>query len=97
MARKRRVFSPEFKAEVVRLCRVGDRSIGQVTKDLDLNETAVRRWVAQAGVDDKGPGEGALTTAERQELSELRRKVRRLEEERDILKKATAFFARESK
>ncbi len=97
MARKRRAFNPEFKAEVVRLCRVGDRSIGQVSKDLDLNETAVRRWVAQAGVDDKGSSEGALTTAERQELAELRRKVRRLEEEREILKKATAFFARESK
>jgi transposase-like protein len=92
----RRSFSPEFKAEAVRLCKVGDRSIGQVAKDLDLIDSALRAWVARAEVDaGEGPPE-ALTTAERDELRELRKRVKRLEMEREILKKATAFFAKEN-
>lgn len=96
--RKRRTFTPEFKAEVVRLVKVGDRSVGQVAKDLDLTETAVREWVGRAEVDaGKHPaGEGPLTTDEREELRRLRRENKRLEMEREILKKATAFFAREN-
>jgi transposase-like protein len=94
--RKRRAFTPEFKAEAVRLCRVGDRSVRQVAKDLDLTETALRDWVKRADVDaGKGPP-GALTTEERDELRELRKRVKRLEMEREILKKATAFFAKEN-
>jgi transposase len=94
--RKRRSFSPEFKAEAVRLCAVGDRTIGQVATDLDLTETALREWVKRAEVDaGKGPPE-ALTTEERDELRELRKRVKRLEMEREILKKATAFFAKEN-
>ena len=94
--RKRRVFTPQFKAEAVRLCQVGDRTVGQVAKDLDLTETALRAWVKRAEEDaDDGPKE-SLTTAEREELTELRRKVKRLEMEREILKKAAAFFAKES-
>jgi transposase len=73
----------------------GDRSIGQVSRDLDLTETAVRAWVRQADV-DAGQREG-LTTEERQELSRLRRENRTLREERDILKRATAFFAKETR
>lgn len=98
MARRhRRAFSPEFKAEAVRLCKLGDRTIGKVAKDLDLTETALRVWVKQADIDaGKGPP-GALTTAEREELTKLRAQVKRLEMERDILKKATAFFAKESR
>ena len=96
--RKRRVFSAQFKADTVRLCRAGGRSIGQISKDLDIGETALRAWVAQA--EAKGEVDGspkvALTAAERDELSELRKRVKRLEMERDIQKKATAFFARES-
>lgn len=96
MARKRRHFTREFKAEAVRLCKVGDRSIGKVAQDLDLTETALRSWVKQAEVDEgNGPPE-ALTTAEREELSRLRKQVKRLEMEREILKKAAAFFAKES-
>ncbi len=53
--RPRRAFTPEFKAEVVELCRRGDRSIGQVSRDLDLTETAVREWVRQADVDAGAP------------------------------------------
>jgi transposase len=96
MRRKRRAFNTEFKAEAVRLCRVGDRSIKQVAKDLDLTETALRDWVKRAEVDaGKGPP-GALTAAEREELGRLRKQVKRLEMEREILKKAAAFFAKEN-
>jgi transposase len=94
--RKRRSFTPEYKAEAVRLVQVGDRSVREVAKALDLTETALREWVKVAAVDaGKGPP-GALTTAERDELTRLRRDVKRLEMEREILKKAAAFFARES-
>ena len=95
--RKRRKFTKEFKAEAVRLCKVGDRSIGQIAKELDLTETALRAWIKRVDVDEgQGPA-GALTTAEREELGRLRREVKRLEMEREILKKATAFFAKENR
>ncbi len=94
--RQRRSFNPEFKAEAVRLCKVGDRSIKQVAKDLDLTETALRAWVKRADIDaGKGPPE-ALTTVEREELARLRRENKRLQMERDILKAAATFFAKES-
>ncbi len=94
--RARRSFTPEFKAEAVRLCKVGDRSIKQVATDLDLTETALREWVRRAEVDaGKGPPE-AVTSAEREELTRLRREVKRLQMERDILKAAATFFAKES-
>jgi transposase-like protein len=96
MGRKRRSFSAEFKAEAVQLCKVGDRSIRQVSKDLDLTETALREWVRRADVDAGEGPPGALTTAEREELTRLRKQVKRLEVEREILKKAAAFFAKES-
>jgi transposase-like protein len=95
--RKRRSFTKEYKAEVVGLIRKSGKSIGTVARELDLTETAVRRWVAQAEIDSgRGPA-GALTTAEREELAQLRKRVKTLEMEREILKKATAFFAKESK
>jgi transposase len=95
--RTRRKFSKEYKAEVVTLIRQGNQLIGPVCRDLGLTETAVRRWIKQAEVDlGEGPP-GALTTVERAELSELRKRVKTLEMEREILKKATAFFAKESK
>ena len=94
--RKRRKFTPEFKAEVVELCRRGDRSIGQVSRDLKLTETSVRAWVKQAEV-DRGEGPpGALTTQEREELRRLRRENRQLREDREILKKSAAFFSKEN-
>jgi transposase len=92
--RPRRVFTPEFKAEIVEVCRRGDRSIGQVAKDFDLTETAVREWLRQADL-DAGVRTDGLTTAEREELTRLRRENRRLTEDVEILKRATAFFAKE--
>lgn len=96
--RKRRTFTAEFKAEVVRLVNVGGKSIAQVAAELDLGQTAVRAWVKHAEIDaGKQPaGEGPLTTDEREELRRLRRENKRLEMEREILKKATAFFAKEN-
>jgi transposase len=94
MPRARRSFSAEFKAETVQLVRSSGKSIGQICADLDLGETAVRRWVQQAQI-DQGQREG-LTTEERAELRTLRRDVQILREEREILKKAAAFFAKET-
>ncbi len=94
--RKRRSFTKEFKAEAVRLCQVGDRTVRQVALDLDLTETALREWVKRAEVDAGNGPAGALTTAEREELTRLRRENKRLQMEREILKKAAAFFAKES-
>jgi transposase len=94
--RKRRVFTPEFRAEAVRLCKVGDRNISQVAKDLDLTENSLREWVKRADIDaGQGPPD-ALATAEREELTRLRRENKRLTMERDILKAAATFFAKES-
>jgi len=93
-ARLRRSFTPEFKAHTVELVRTSGRSVGEVCRDLDLTETAVRRWVAQTDI-DAGRRDG-LTTAEREELSRLRRENRVLREEREILRKAAAFFAKEA-
>ena len=92
-SRRRRSFTPEFKAEIVECCRRGDRSIGQVAKDFDLTETAVREWVKQADL-DAGSRRDGLTSAERDELAALRRENRRLREDVEILKRATAFFAK---
>ena len=85
--RTRRSFTDEYKREVVELCRTSGRSIAGVARDLGLTETAVRRWVAQAEV-DAGRRQGS-TSPEREELSCLRKEVRVLREERDILKRAT--------
>ena len=89
--RPRRSFTAEFKAEIVELCRRGDRSIGQVARDFDLTETAVREWVRQAER-DAGTRSDGLTGSERDELAQLRRENRRLREDVDILRRATAFF-----
>jgi transposase len=73
-----------------------DKSVTAIARELDLTETALRRWVQQAEVDaGRGPA-GALTTREREELVQLRRETKRLRMERDISKKATAFLAKES-
>jgi transposase len=77
------------------LCHRGDRSIGKVARDFDLTETNVRSWVKQAEIDQgERPG---LSTEEREELTRLRRENRRLEIDNETLKRATAFFARETR
>jgi transposase len=95
--RPRRSFTPEFKADIVSRCRVGDRTVGQVAKDFDLTETAVREWVKQAERDEGTRVDGGLTSDERAELAQLRRDNRRLREDVEILKRATAFFAKETR
>lgn len=94
--RKRRNFTPEYKAEVVRLARTTGKNANRIARELDLTATAVRAWIKQADVDDGDAPNGELTTAEREELGRLRREVRTLQMEREILKKATAFFAKET-
>jgi len=94
--RKRRSFTKEFKAQAVRVVRQSGKPVGTVARELDLTETALRSWVRQADVDAGRGAPGALTTDERAELTRLRRENRTLQMERDILKKATAFFAKES-
>ena len=94
--RKRRSFTPEYRADAVKLVREGGKSLPQVAKDLDLTESALRNWVREAeGGKGKSPA-GELTTQERDELVRLRKEVRHLEMERDFLKKAAAFFAKET-
>ncbi|MFF0145167.1 transposase [Amycolatopsis sulphurea] len=95
--RARCSFTRGFKAEIVELCRRGDRSIGQVAKDFDLTETAVREWIAQAERDAGTRADGGLSSDERDELARLRRENRRLSEDVEILGRATAFFAKETR
>jgi transposase len=95
--RARRKFTAEFKAEAIRLVETSGRSPWEVARDLGVPARSVRTWVEQARVDGgKGPP-GALTTEERQELTALRKENRILKEEREILKKAAAFFAKETR
>ena len=90
--RKRRRFSPEFKAEAVRLVTASDESIGTIAQELGVTPQSLRKWVEAGRPQPRVP----LTEDERTELTRLRREIRRVEMERDILKKATAFFARQS-
>ena len=96
MKSRRRHFNPEFKNEAVRLAKSGEQSIAAVARDLGIAHSLLGHWIKQYDIDHgKGP-EGALTPAEKEELQKLRRENRRLKMEREILKKATAFFAREN-
>jgi transposase len=92
--RPRRQFDDEFKAQAVRLVLDEGKSIGSVARDLDLTESNLRIWVVRARA-DRSHGKTGLTTAEREELARLRKENRILREEREILKKAAAFFANE--
>ena len=97
MGRQRRRFSPEFKAEVVRLVLSGQRSVAEVCQEHDLYTSSVYGWVRQARIDvGQGP-EGAASSADLEELAALRKKTRELEKENRFLKEAAAFFAREKK
>ena len=93
--RSRRSFTEEFKAGAVRLVLDEGKSVGAAARDLDLTESSLRNWVEQARA-DRGKGKpGILTSSEREELGRLRKEVRELRMERDVRKKATAFFAKD--
>jgi transposase len=94
--RDRRSFTDEFMEGAIRLVEDEGKTISQLARDLDLTASALGGWVAQARA-DRSKGKTGLTTAEREELARLRKETRELRMERDLLKKATAFFAKESK
>jgi transposase len=95
--KKRRTFTQHQRDEAVRIWRQSGKSIAEAARDLDLTENSLRNWVKQAEVDDQGPTEaGPLTSEERDELQRLRRENRQLQMEREFLKKAAAFFAKEN-
>ena len=93
--RVRRQFTPEFKAGAVRLVLDEGKTIAQVARDLDLISSVLATWVKRARA-DRTKGKTGLTTEERAELAKLKKEVRELRMERDILKKAAAFFAKEN-
>jgi transposase len=90
--RKRRKFTAQFKSDAASLVTKGGKSLSAVAKQLDLSDGSLRLWVEQS----KQSEAGGLSVDERTELMELRKRLKRVETERDILKKATVFFARES-
>lgn len=89
-------YPPEFRAEAIRLVRSGDRSVSEIAKDLGVSAQSLRNWLRQADLDE-GHRHDGLTTEDRAELTRLRRENRVLREEREILKKAAAFFAKETR
>lgn len=98
MTKKYRKFDPSFKLEVVKMIKDQGQSVAQVCRDLDLGETGVRRWLQQYESEMLGQvGIGKPLTTEQQRIRQLEQQVRDLKMDNDILKKATAFFARELK
>lgn len=94
--RTRRSFTPEFKAQAVRLVLEEGQPASQVAKDLDLTPSSLSHWVEQARADRGKSARGSLTTDEREELARLRKENRELKMHREIPKKAAAFFAKEN-
>ncbi len=94
MGATRPPYAPEYRTEAVRLVKIGGKSMLQISRDLGVSYETLRKWVRQAEIDG-GDREG-LTTDEREELRRLRRENWLLREEREILKKAAAFFAKET-
>jgi transposase len=92
--RHRRRFTDEFKAETVKLIRESGRTVGSVARELDLTETAVRSWVKQA---ETSGSADTLSPDERAELRRLRKENQELRMEKEILRKATVFFAKENR
>ena len=97
MARERRSFTREYKAEVVKLARTSGKSPGLIARELGLTETSVRAWIKRAEIDEKKDPQGPLTSEERAENTRLRRELKTVTMERDFLRKAAAFFARGGK
>jgi len=98
MSRKRRSFDVAFKLQVAQMVRDQGMSVGQVCRDMELGESAVRRWVAQLDAEQLGQvGPGKPLTAEQQRIRQLEAENRQLKQDNELLKKASAFFARELK
>jgi transposase len=93
--RTRPPYPPEFRVETVRLLRSGATTIRQVSQDVGVSQQTLRNWLRQADLDD-GRRDDGLTSSDREELRRLRRRVRVLEQEREILRRAAVFFARET-
>jgi transposase len=93
MGKKGTKYTPEFRQQIVELVHAG-RVPAQLAKEFDLSAWTIGHWVKQAARNE-GAGDGGLTSAEREELMQLRRENKRLKEERDILSKAAAWFANE--
>ena len=93
--RYQRPYPPEFRREAVSLVKASGRSIKQVAGELGVSGESLRNWLRQEQL-DRGEREDGLITDEREELRKLRRQVRELEQEREILKRAVTFFARET-
>ncbi len=94
--RERRTFNDEYKQQVLELVRTGDKSVSQICRDLDLTESSVRKWIKADQTNNGIMTQNSLSETDQQELVRLRTENKRLKMERDILKKATAFFAKES-
>ena|SRR5579864_9060638 len=94
--RTRRSFTDEYKTGAVRLVLDEGKTVAAAARDLGLTESSLRNWVEQARA-DRTHGKTGLTTAEREELARLRKELRIVQEEREILKKAAAFFAKQSR
>ena len=92
----RRYFTDEQKAEAVNIVKKSGKPVSQVAREMGMTESALRKWVKQSQIDAQPRLEGELTSAEQQELVRLRRELKRVTMERDFLKKAAAFFAKES-
>jgi len=92
----RRMFTPEQKSEAVAIVKQSGKPISQVAGEMGLTESALRNWVKKAELAERPAAQGALSDAERQELIHLRRELKRVKMERDFLKKAATFFAKES-
>lgn len=98
MTDKRRTFDDSFKLEVVKMIKDQGLSVSQVCRDLNIGDTAVRRWVQQYEAEQLGQtGIGKPLTSEQQRIRQLEQENRQLKMDNDVLKKATAFFARELK
>ena len=98
MSQNRRTFDASFKLKIAQMIRVQGPSVGQVCRDMKIGETAVRRWVAQFDAEQLGQaGIGKPLTAEQQRIGQLESENRQLRQDNDLLKKASAFFARELK
>ena len=94
--KKRPQYTQEYKTEAIKMALTSDKPTCEIAKDIGVSYSALHRWIAQAQIDSSNNPSGALTTDERQELTRLRRELRQVKMERDFLKKATAFFAREN-